>query len=393
MALSRSLTAGSLELSYAVEDAAYQAVTKMSEDPRVAKDIKRLAFVKLWQASADGAALSNAAMDAAVFESALGAVPSSFEIVLHSNRSEQWALIDNVFDDAADFESYNPSTHPELNKLELCDSLLLAKVAGIKDGGSDGVSTVRLALKIIQVKTSRQIWSGVVEGRYNAAERPDNELLPYFVRKAIEAAAKDAVSKLPDSLNGYGVLVVPLEGPGGRAMTQVFMSALTTAGKQDKIRLYDLPGGNAADRMLGRHLWELTGSGKTLTPSMVKQLEKRTGAKGKLAVMTGSVVAGRVMPATWVDPTGAPVDRLTGSYSDVRKNPTHFEIVADLKIRDVQDAFRVVASVSSTGVYKRDVTEDVVEQARSLFTVRNIVVAIVILIILWFVGRFMFRVR
>jgi hypothetical protein len=126
---------------------------------------------------------------------------------------------------------------------------------------------------------------------------------------------------------------------------------------------------------------------------MVKQIQERTNAKGKLAVLTGSVVAGRVMPETWIDPTGAPVDRLTGSYSDVRKNPTHFEIVADLKIRDVQDAFRVVASVSSTGVYKRDVTEDVVEQARSLFSIRNIIVAVVILIILWFVGRFMFRVR
>lgn len=393
MVLSQNLTAGSLEISYAVEDAAYQAVTKMSEDPRVASEVKRLAFVKLWQSTSNGEALSNAHMDVAVFESALGTVPTGFQIVLHSNRAEQWALIDNVFDDAVDFESYNPATHPELNKLELCDSLLLAKVVGVRDGGSDGLSTVRLALKIIQVKTARQIWSGVVEGRYNAAERPDNEQLPYFVRKAIEEAAEDAASKIPDSLDGYGVLVVPLEGPGGRAMTQAFMSALTAAGKQNKIRLYDLPSGNIADRMLGRHLWALTGSGKTLTPSVIKQIEERTKTNGKLAVLTGSVVAGRVMPETWVDPTGAPVDRLTGSYSDVRKNPTHFEIVADLKVRDIQDAFRVVASVSATGVYKRDVTEDVVEQARSLFTVRNIVVVIVILIILWFVGRFMFRVR
>jgi hypothetical protein len=391
--LSMSATAGSRELSYAVEDAAYQAVQRMSEDPRVGKEVKKLAFVKLWQPAATGEALSNAGIDVAVFESALGAVPCGFDIVLHANRDQQWELIDQVFDQAADFESYNPSTHPEFQKLELCDSMLLAKVVGAVDGGADGVSSVRLALKIIQVKTARQVWSAVIEGQYDGRSAPDNERLSYFARKALEAAAADAVAKLPASLDGYGVMIVPLQGPGGRAMTQIFMNALTASGRHESVRLYDLPNGNASDRMLGRFLWERTGSGKALDPAALKRVESRTGAKGKLAVMTGMVVAGRVFPETWVDPTGAPVDRLTGSYTDVRKNPTSFEITADLKFRDIGDSFRVVAAVSGNGVYKRDVGGDIFEQLRAYATVRNIAVAAVLLLVIWFICRFTLRVR
>lgn len=391
--LQSDLLAGAIEVSYAVEDAAYQAVTRMSEDPRVAKEVKRLAFVKLWQPTADGASLSNAGVDVAVFESALGSVPAGFDIVLHSNRDQQWTLIDQVFDQAADFESYDPASHPEFQKLQLCDSMLLAKVIGANDGGADGVSSVRFALKIIQVKTARQVWSAVVEGRYDGRSAPDNESLSYFARKALELAAADAVAKLPASLDGYGVLIVPLQGQGGRAMTQIFMNALTAAGRQDKIRLYDLPNGNASDRMLGRFLWERTGSGKSLDPATLKQVQSRIGSDGKLAVMTGMVVAGRVFPETWVDPTGAPVDRLTGSYTDVRKNPTSFEITADLKFRDVCDSFRVVAAVSANGTYKRDVSGDLVEQLRAFVTVRNIAVLAVILLIIWFIRRFTLRVR
>lgn len=391
--LSLNLTAASREVSYAIEDAAYQAVTKMAEDPRVAKEVKKLAFVKLWFPSEKGDALSNASAETAVFESALGAVPCGFDIVLHSNRDQQWEMIDQVFDQAADFESYNPSTHPELQKLELCDSLLLAKIIDGRSEAGGKVATVRIAMKVLQVKTARQIWSMVVEGRYDGRSAPENEALSYFARKALEEAAADAVAKLPASLDGYGVMIVPLQGNGGRAMTQVFMNALTAAGRQDKIRIYDLPNGNASDRMLGRFLWERTGAGKSLDATTLKRVQDRTGAKGRLAVMTGMVVSGRVFPETWVDPTGAPVDRLTGSYTDVRKNPTSFEIIADLKFRDVCDAFRVVAAVSANGIYKRDVSGDLLEQARSFVTIRNIAVLIVILLLIWFVRHFTLRVR
>ena len=391
--LSLNLTAASREVSYAIEDAAYQALTKMAEDPRVAKEVKKLAFVKLWLPSDDGGALSNASTETAVFESALGSIPCGFDIVLHSNRDQQWGMIDQVFDQASDFESYNPVTHPELQKLELCDSLLLAKIIDADAEAGGKVATVRLAVKIIQVKTSRQIWSAVLEGRYDGRSAPENEALSYFARKALESAASDAVSKLPASLEGYGVMIVPLQGNGGRAMTQIFMNALTAAGKQDKIRIYDLPNGNASDRMLGRYLWERTGSGKPLDPSVLKKIQERTGIKGKLAVMSGMVASGRVFPETWVDPTGAPVDLLTGSYTDVRKNPTSLEIIADLKFRDVCDAFRVVAAVSANGIYKSDISGDLLEQARSFVTVRNIVLLVVILLVVWFVGRYTFRVR
>ena len=392
LAISHKTLAGPRELSYAVEDAAYQAVTRMSEDPRVAEGVKRLAFVRMWMPDSTNV-LSNAGVDVAVFESALGAVPCNFDIVLHSNRDQQWTLIDQVFDQASDFDSYDPASHPELNRLQLCDSLLLAKVVGAEDRGDKGVSSVRFALKIIHVATARQIWSAVVEGQYDGRSAPDNEALNYFARKAVELAAADAVAKLPESLDGYGVFVVPLQGEGGRAMTQVFLNALTAAGRQDKIRMYDLPNGNVADRILGRFLWERTGSGKSLDPASLRRIEDITGAKGKLAVMTGMVTAGRIFPETWVDPTGTPVDVLTGSYTAARGNPTSFEITADLKFRDITESFRVVAAVSANGVYKRDVSGDIWEQLRAFATVRNIFATVLILFLIWFIGRFMFRVR
>ncbi len=380
------------EISYAVEDAAYQAASRLAEDPRAEKEIKRIAFVKLWTGDSTNS-IPNSDGLVAVFESALGAVPAPFSIVLHSNRDDQWSLIDSVFDQIADFDDYNPATSPQLSKFELCDTLLLAKMINGIDGGDKGVSSVRIALKAIQVKTARQIWSAVVEGSYDARTQPDNEKLSYFSRKALEQAAADAVEKLPRSLDGYGVLITPIQGAGGKALTQMFMNALTAAGRQDKVRLYDLPNGNASDRMLGRYLWERTGSGKALAPSAIKQIKSKTGAEGKLAILTGMVVTGRIYPDTWVDPTGEPVNTLTGSYSDARKNPTSFEIIADLKFRDVNDGFRVVAAVSANGVYKRDIGGDVTEQLRSFVTVRNIAVVAVILILIWFVCKYALRVR
>ena len=105
------------------------------------------------------------------------------------------------------------------------------------------------------------------------------------------------------------------------------------------------------------------------------------------------VTTGRIFPETIVDPTGAPVDRLTGSFTAYRANPTLFEIVADLKIRDINDSFRVVAAVSANGVYRHDVNGDFVEQLRSFVTVRNAVVLVVVVLLIWFVSHFMLRVR
>ena len=393
-ALSLNAISGEREVSYALEDAAFQAAMRMNADTRVAKDVKRIAFVKLWLPN-PGDAVSLAGCSTAVLEASLGAVPCRFDFVLHENRSQQWTLIDQVFDQAADFESYDPTTHPELNKLQLCDALLLAKVIDAVGNKAKSLTSVRVAFKLIAVKTAKQVWSAVVEGQYIDAG-PDNQALNIFARRAMEAAAADAVAKLPASLDGYGVFLLPLEGEGGRAMTQVFLNALTAAGKQDKVRIYDLPNGNASDRMLARFLRERAGAGQAVDSSLLRKIEAKSGGKaqgGKLAILTGMVTAGRIFPETAVDPTGRPVDRLTGSFTPARANPTLFEIVADLKFRDINDQFRVVAAVSANGAYRHDVGGDFVEQLRSFVTVRNAVVLIVIVVLIWFVCHFMLRVR
>ena len=391
-ALSLDAAAGAREVSYAVEDAAFQAAMRMDADTRVSKAVKRIALVRLWLPR-PGTASSLGGCDTAVLESALGAVPCRFGFVLHESRSEQWTLIDQVFDQAADFDSYDPATHPELNKLQLCDALLLAKAIDAVEDKSR--TSVRIAFKLIEVKTARQTWSAVIEGQYIDAG-PENQALNIFARRAMELAAADAVSKLPPSLDGYGVFLLPLEGIGGRAMTQVFLNALTAAGKQDKIRVYDLPNGNASDRMLARFLRERAGAGQAVDSSILRKVEAKSGGKaqgGKLAILTGMVTTGRIFPETAVDPTGSPVDRLTGSYTPARPNPTLFEIVADLKFRDINDSFRVVAAVAANGAYHHNVWDDIWEQLKSFLTVRNIVVAVVILFLIWFIGKFCLRVR
>ena len=147
-ALSLSATAGEREISYALEDAAFQAAVRMDADTRVSSGIRRIALVKLWL-PAPGEATSLAGSSTAVLESALGAVPCRFDFVLHESRSEQWTLIDQVFDQAADFESYDPATHPELNKLQLCDALLLAKFIDGVESKDKSTTSVRVAFKLL----------------------------------------------------------------------------------------------------------------------------------------------------------------------------------------------------------------------------------------------------
>ena len=389
--------AGERELSYATEDAAYQTISRLSADGRL-KGIKNIAFVGL-SLNQDKASRLAANLPA-TFESALSAVPTDLRIVLHSSSDAEWTLIDEIFDQAADFESYNPATHPKFKQLKLADALLYGQVIGDEDPGKDRRYRARISLKLLKVATAELIWGGVIEGVY-ADEGPDNQMLPYFARKAVEEAAKDAVTKLPANLNDYGVFLLPFEGPYGRSMTQVFLNALTAAGKQEKVVIYDLPNGGAADRMMARFLRERAGAGVSLNESILKKVEAKAGGKvkgGKLAVLTGMVTAGRAFPETVVDSTGLPVDLLTGSHTDdrtgnERMNATHFEVIADLKFRDIGDSFRVVAAVGATGVFDRDIGGDVKNQLLSFVTVRNIIFAIVILIVIWFVMHFIVRVR
>ena len=385
--------AGERELSYATEDVAYQAVSRLSADGRL-KGIKNIAFVRLMVPEGRGELRLGSNL-AQTFEAALSSVPTDLRFLIHGSRDAEWTLIDEIFDQASDFESYNPATHPKFKQLKLADALMYGQVIDATESKDGLKTTIRISLKLLKVATAELIWGGVIEGVYND-EGPDNQMMPYFARKAVEAAAADAVAKLPANLNDYGVFLLPFDGPYGRSMTQVFLNALTMAGKQEKVVIYDLPNGGASDRMMARFLRERAGAGVALNESLLKQVEAKAGGKvkgGKLAILSGMVTSGRVFPETLVDPTGRPVDVLTGSSTDARGNATHFEVIADLKFRDINDSFRVVAAVGATGVYDRDVGDDVKKQLLSFVTVRNIIFAVVILIVIWFVMHFIIRVR
>lgn len=295
--------------------------------------------------------------------------------MVHSSHDSDWTEIDHIFDQAEDFESWDPSTCPALKKLKLADALLLAKIIDGTANEKTGKTTIRIALRLIEVATARTLWGGNAEGVWQDAG-PENQQLPLEVRRTFEAAAKDAVSKLPASLDGYGVFLLPFDGPAGRAMTQIFLNALTEAGRQDKIAVYDLPNGDVADRQLARFLRERAGTNQALDESILKKVETRARADGKkLAILTGMVTVSKIEPATAVDPTGF-LNALTRTSTDPRANPIRFTIVADFKFRDINDRFKVLAAVNGEGEYVRDVTQDVIDQTKSFITARNVFILI-----------------
>lgn len=400
MALSQTLNAASRNVSYAIEDAAFQAVTRLNADARVTKNVGRIAFVKLWL-PAPGVSFRLDSADSQVFEAGMLAVPSKLQFVVHSGHQADWAAIDAVFDQAADFESWNPATCPAVNKLKLADALLMAKIIDGTENAKTGVATVRVSLRLIEVATAQQLWGGTVEGAWSDGG-PDNQALTSEARSTFEAAARDAVAKLPASLDGYGAFLLPLEGTYGRAMTQIFLNALTAAGKQDKIHVYDLPNGDASDRMLARFLRERAGTEQALDGSVLKKVEARVGsnaANARMALMSGMVTVCNVYPRTAVDPTGC-LDAITLSKTDVRENPVRYEVVADFKFRDINDRFRVIAAVDGHGRYERDVKGDLMDQFKAFLTARNISLAVaavagglVLLLVLVVLVKMMTRVR
>ena len=393
-ALSLTLSAETpRNLSYAIEDAAFQAVARLNADARVAH-VKRIAFVRL-ALPKPGLSFKVDAAESQTFEAGLLSVPSKFQFVVHGSHQSDWTEIDRVFDQAEDFESWDPSTCPALKNLKLADALLLAKVIDGTANEKTGKTTIRISLRLVEVATARELWGGNVEGVWQDAG-PENQQLPLEVRRTFEAAAKDAVAKLPASVDGYGVFLLPFDGPAGRAMTQVFLNALTAAGRQDKIAVYDLPNGDVADRQLARFLRERAGTDQVLDESILKKMETRAPANGKkLAILTGMVTVSKIEPKTAVDPTGF-LDDLTKSSTDARTNPIRFTIVADFKFRDINDRFKVLAAVNGEGEYVRDVAQDVGDQFKSFITARNVfilvgcVLGLVILFVL--IGR-MTRVR
>jgi len=393
-ALSPTLSAEtSRSLSYAIEDAAFQAVARLNADSRVAH-VKRIAFVRL-ALPKPGLAFKIDAAESQTFEAALLSVPSKFQFVVHGSHQSDWTEIDRVFDQAEDFESWDPTTCPALKKLTLADALLLAKVIDGTANEKTGETTIRVALRLIEVSTARTLWGGNAEGVWRDAG-PENQQMTLEARRAFEAAAKDAVAKLPASLDGYGVFLLPFDGPAGRAMTQIFLNALTEAGRQEKMSIYDLPNGDVADRQLARFLRERAGTNQALDESILKRVETRAKAGGKkLAILTGMVTVSNVEPKTLIDSTGF-LDAITASSTAAKENSVRFNIVADFKFRDINDRFKVLAAVSGDGEHVRDVGRGVIDQIKSFVTARNlsILVGCVIGLVLLFVviGR-MTRVR
>ena len=383
----------SRNLSYAIEDAAYQAVTRLNADGRAAH-VKRIAFVRLAMPK-PGLAFKVDAAESQTFEAALLSVPSKFQFVVHSSHQSDWAEIDSVFDQAEDFESWDPSTCPALKKFKLADSLLLAKIIdGIVDAKT-GNTAIRVSLRLIEVSTARALWGGNVEGVWKDAG-PENQQLKLDARRTFEAAARDAVAKIPASVHGYGVFLLPFDGPAGRAMTQVFLNALTAAGLQEKMAIYDLPNGDVADRQLARFLRERAGANQALDDSILKKVEARANANGKrLAILTGMVSVSNVEPKTLVDPTGF-LDAITASQTEAKENPVRFTIVADFKFRDINDRFKVLAAVNGEGEHVRDIAQDLGDQFKSFITARNVFIlagCVLGLIVLFFLVGRMTRVR
>ena len=335
-------------LSYALEDAAFQAATRMNADARVRGCVTNVAFAKLW--CADGTkAIGATENESTVFETALAETPGTLHFVVHAGHDADWKMIDEIFAQAEDFSSWDPKTCPTLKKLKLCDAILTANLVGASVDSKTHALSVKLALRLIRVATAEE-WGWNVEGTYSDAG-PGNESVSPEWRKALEACAADAVKKLPKELDGYGLLMLPIEGKGGKAMKQVFLNALTAAGRQGQIRVYDLPEDNAADRMLGRFLRQRAGTSFSFDDSVLKRIERVSGGGlrgGKLALMTGNMSVVSEDPQFPLDANGLPVDFITGSGGAVRKR---YELTADLKFRDVNDNFRLVASIGASGVY------------------------------------------
>lgn len=136
------------ELSYAVEDAAYQAVSRLSADGRL-KGVKTIAFVKLMLPEGEKE-LKLGRNITHVFESSLSSVPTDLRFVLHGSRDAEWTLIDEIFDQATDFASYNPATHPKFKQLKLADALLFGRVIDAEETKDGAKTSVRISLRLLR---------------------------------------------------------------------------------------------------------------------------------------------------------------------------------------------------------------------------------------------------
>jgi len=165
-ALLLNASADSREVSFAIEDAAAKTVAALSADDRV-RPIRSIAFVRLNLPDAKGKLPMNSNLSQ-VFEATLTEKPERFTFVTHASHEAEWKLIDGVFDQAADFESYDPKSHPELNRLKLADALLIGQVIDAREDARDNETetSVRVAMRLIKIATGEQLWGKAIDGSH-----------------------------------------------------------------------------------------------------------------------------------------------------------------------------------------------------------------------------------
>ena len=158
--------ASSREVSLAIEDAAVRMVAALGQDSRLG-DIKSIAFVRLNLPEGVGK-LALDSNDLQVFETTLVSKSGPFAFVTHAGHAEEWKLIDGVFNQASDFDDYDPSTHPEVRQFKLADALLFGQVIDCQAEETKGssVTSVRIAMRLLNVSTGELIWGEVVEGKH-----------------------------------------------------------------------------------------------------------------------------------------------------------------------------------------------------------------------------------
>lgn len=380
--------AGVPELSHAVEDAAYQTVMQMASDARV--NVKRIAFVKLMKGGADIPEFSEIAT---VFENGLVQAPTEFQFLTHQDHAGEWTEIDRFFDAATDFGDYDTKTLPRVGVFKMADAFLVGQVLGASSAADK--SSVRISLRLIRIDTAERLWAGTMEGVYDDPG-PDYQMVDDTARQAINKAVDNAAADATMArLAGYRVLVVPFEGPLGRAVQQSFLKKIA---EDAGVSVLDLPNGSASDRMIARFLRERAGTDRQVSQSVLKRITTDIGggrgaAGEKLAVLKGAVTTVEVSPHTVVDPVGTCLGQLTGSATPSRVNPVRVKLGFDAKFLDVNNAFATVASVKGFGDHLKNVGQTLGDQVVALMTLRNVVLVAVVLIACWLISRLMFRVR
>lgn len=358
--------AGKTEISYAVEDAAYQAVMQMATDSRV--NVKKIAFAKLMKGKADIAEFSEMAI---VFENGLVQAPTEFGFLTHQNHVGEWTEIDRFFDAATDFADYDSATLPKVGVFKMAEAFVIGQVVDMRD--VDNKASVRISLRLVRVDTAECLWAGTVEGVCDD-RGPDYQMVDEPTRKAINIAVKEACEdKTLSQLADYQLLVLPFEGPLGRAVTQAFIKKIS---ENASVSILDMPNDTSKDRMLSRFLRDRTGINRQISNSLLKRITTDIGTSrskpgGKVAVLRGAVTT-----------------------LDVTKASSRVKLGFDAKFLDINEGFKIIASATGfanhRGTSLGDQMGDFFSSWANIFIVLGAVFAGVILTIVLILK---FRVR